>query len=83
MREHPVPPTVSGVLPAQTRAERIGTMIDPDVDLDVLDAAKAAASKEEKGDARALLDLARELSVDWVKLLELRMAFLVGGEGWQ
>ncbi len=58
-------------------------MIDPDVDRDELKALVATAPADEKADARALLALAGELSADRLQLLELRAAFLMGGDEWR
>ena len=64
------------------RAERIARLIDPDIEDADFDAALAACSVEEKADARSLLYLSAEFSLNCA-LNELRMAFLAGGEEWQ
>ena len=65
------------------RVERIAAMLDPEIAREDLDAAIAAASREEKADARALMDVAGELIIERQRLLELQLAFLIGGDEWR
>jgi hypothetical protein len=58
------------------RSDRVARLIDRDVVGDELAEAIAAASNEEIDDARTLLALARDLSLDAIGLVRMRLAFL-------